>query len=157
MADTVTSEIIRETADMVLFTFTNQSDGTGKTDLNVLDGSDLTYKQVLVTLDGVPDTPFCIGETLTFSGTDMEFAVVQNYVRGASTVTVYRVTSASNNEPIALTNGAVPANDETITGSVSGASSGSSSWFYEKPRTWLIQHLQLEEFDTPLVVECLSK
>ena len=53
----------------------------------------------------------------------MEFAVVQNYVRGASTVTVYRVTSASNNEPIALTNGAVPANDETITGSVSGASS----------------------------------
>ena len=35
MADTITSEIIRETADMVLFTFTNQSDGTGKTDLNV--------------------------------------------------------------------------------------------------------------------------
>ena len=123
MADTITSEIIRETADMVLFTFTNQSDGTGKTDLNVLDASDLTYKQVLVTLDGVPDTPFCIGETLTFSGTDMEFAVVQNYVRGASTVTVYRVTSASNNEPIALTNGAVPATGETITGSVSGASS----------------------------------
>ena len=58
MADTITSEIIRETADMVLFTFTNQSDGTGKTDLNVLDASDLTYKQVLVTLDGVPDTPF---------------------------------------------------------------------------------------------------
>ena len=96
MADTITSEIIRETADMVLFTFTNSSDGTGKTDLNVLDASDLTYKQVLVTLDGAPDTPFCIGETLTFS--------------------------ASNNEPIALTNGAVPANDETITGSVSGAS-----------------------------------
>ena len=46
MADTITSEIIRETADMVLFTFTNSSDGTGKTDLNVLDASDLTYKQV---------------------------------------------------------------------------------------------------------------
>ena len=53
----------------------------------------------------------------------MQFAVVQNYVRGASTVTVYRVTSATNNEPIALTNGAVPANDETISGSVSGTSS----------------------------------
>ena len=54
MADTVTSEIIRETSDMVLFTFTNSSDGTGRSDLQVLDASDLTYKQVTVTLDGVP-------------------------------------------------------------------------------------------------------
>ena len=123
MADTVTSEIIRETADMVLFTFTNSSDGTGRSDLQVLDASDLTYKIVTVTLDGAPDTNFCIGETLTFSGTNMEFAVVQDYTRGASTVNVYRVTSATNNEPIALTNGAVPANDETISGSVSGTSS----------------------------------
>ena len=123
MADAVTSEIIRETSDSVLFTFTNISDGTGRSDLQVIDASDLTYKIVKVTLDGAPDTNFCIGETLTFSGTNLKYAVVQDYVRGASTVNVYRVSSGTDNTPIAMTNGAVMAADETISGSVSGTSS----------------------------------
>jgi hypothetical protein len=123
MADAVTSEIIRETSDSVLFTFTNISDGSGKSDLQVLDASDLTYKIVTVTLDGAPDTNFCIGETLTFSGTNLKYAVVQDYTRGASTVNVYRVSSGTDNTPIAMTNGAVMGTDETISGSVSGTSS----------------------------------
>jgi len=72
-----------------------------------------------------PTTNFCVGEILATNDSPAVHMVVQDYDKAATTVSVYRCTSATDSTALAWASGVATAvgTGKTLTGSVSGLSS----------------------------------
>ena len=105
---------------------TGLADGATELSSNVfVDVSALKYATTTLTLAAAPSTNFCIGETLTTNDGTPIFMVVQDYDAAATTVSVYRCTSATDPTPLGWASGVATGvgTGKTLTGSVSGLSS----------------------------------
>jgi len=105
---------------------TGLADGATELSSNVfVDVSALKYATTTLTLAAAPSTNFCIGETLTTNDGTPIFMVVQDYDAAATTVSVYKCTSATDPTPLGWASGVATGvgTGKTLTGSVSGLSS----------------------------------
>jgi len=108
---------------------TGLADGATELSSNVfVDVSALKYATTTLTLAAAPSTNFCIGETLTTNDGTPIFMVVQDYDAAATTVSVYRCTSATDPTPLGWASGVATGvgTGKTLTGSVSGLSSATT-------------------------------
>ena len=120
MADAVTSQKLIDTVHRTAYKFTNISDGSGESDIKKVDLSELNFAIKTVTLSAAPATNFCVGEILTFDADGSAvYATVQDYRTGASTVNIIGATSGTDQT---ITATAAPGAANTISGSISGAS-----------------------------------
>ena len=120
MADAVTSQKLIDTVHRTSYKFTNISDGDGESDVKKVDLSELNFAIKTVTLSAAPAKNFCVGEILTFdaAGTPV-YATVQDYRSGGTTVNIIGATSGTDQT---ITATAAPGAANTISGSISGAS-----------------------------------
>lgn len=158
MADTVTTQLVKDTVDHYVLLCTNASDATGESAVKKQLATDLKYRLFTLTFASAPTTNLCIGEILTMdaAGTPV-YAVVQNYTAGASTATCYLVTSGTDSTPIAASSGALIGTNKTVTGSISGTqpnthSSTAAAWdtpdFNVRRLWWACSNLSaIVEFD----------
>ena len=100
-------------------------DGTELTSNVFVDVSGLKYATTTLTLAAAPSTNFCIGEIVATNDSPAVHMVVQDYGAAATTVSVYRCTSASDSTALGWASGVATAvgTGKTLTGSVSGLSS----------------------------------
>ena len=70
-----------------------------------VDVSGLKYATTTVTLAAAPSTNFCIGEILATNDSPAVHMVVQDYEPAATTVSVYRCTSATDATPLGWASG----------------------------------------------------
>ena len=64
--------------------------------------SALKYASATVTISAAPTTNFCIGEVLTTNDSTAIYLRVTDYTAGATTFKAYKVTSATDITPLAL-------------------------------------------------------
>ncbi len=90
-----------------------------------VDVSGLKYATTTLTLAAAPSTNFCIGEIVATNDSPAVHMVVQDYEPAATTVSVYRCTSASDATALGWASGVATAvgTGKTLTGTVSGLSS----------------------------------
>jgi len=100
-------------------------DGTELTSNVFVDVSGLKYATTTLTLAAAPSTNFCIGEIVATNDSPAVHMVVQDYEPAATTVSVYRCTSASDATALGWASGVATAvgTGKTLTGTVSGLSS----------------------------------
>ena len=105
---------------------TGLADGATELSSNVfVDVSGLKYATTTVTLAAAPSTNFCIGEIVATNDSPAVHMVVQDYEPAATTVSVYRCTSATDATPLGWASGVATAvgTGKSLTGTVSGTSS----------------------------------
>ena len=90
-----------------------------------VDVSALKYATTTLTLAAAPSTNFCIGEIVATNDSPAVHMVVQDYGAAATTVSVYRCTSATDSTALGWASGVATAvgTGKTLTGTVSGLSS----------------------------------
>ena len=100
-------------------------DGTELTSNVFVDVSGLKYATTTLTLAAAPSTNFCVGEIVATNDSPAVHMVVQNYTNAATTVSVYRCTSATDATALGWASGVATAvgTGKTLTGTVSGLSS----------------------------------
>ena len=120
MADAVTSQKLIDSLHRTAYKFTNISDGSGESDVKKVDLSELNYAVKTITLSAAPAKNFCVGEILTFDADGSPtYATVQDYRSGGTTVNIIGATSGTDQT---ITATAAPGAANTISGSISGAS-----------------------------------
>ena len=100
-------------------------DGTELSSNVFVDVSGLKYATTTLTLAAAPSTNFCIGEIVATNDSPAVHMVVQDYTAAATTVSVYRCTSATDSTALGWASGVATAvgTGKTLTGTVSGLSS----------------------------------
>ena len=139
MAYAIDTETLVDTATTTVLHSTGRATDATEVDATIFDASASKYALATLTLSAATTASdrWCIGEIISSNDGTAIHMVVQDQVLGGTTMQVYRCTSGTDDTPLGWSGTTLPGTTKTLTGSVSGThtitTSGTVASTFVKP------------------------